>query len=70
MPCLNCGAEETIKAHLMPQAFVKEIRGEDTAHAITNSDLSAFQPSQNGRYDDAILCAPCDNKLGRDENFA
>lgn len=68
--CRNCGAEGTINAHLIPQAFIKEVRGGDTAIAMTNSNFSEFQPKQNGRYDDAILCQLCDNKLGNDENFA
>lgn len=70
MPCLNCGAEDTIKAHLIPQAFVKEVRGDDKGYALTNRDASSFQPTQNGRYDDAILCTACDNILGKDEKYA
>lgn len=70
MPCQNCGAGGTIKAHLIPQAFVKEVRGDDKGYALTNRDASSFQPSQNGRYDDAILCATCDNILGKDERYA
>jgi hypothetical protein len=70
MPCLNCGAGDTIKAHLIPQAFVKEVRGDGKGYALTTGDVSSFQPSQNGRYDDAILCAPCDNILGKDEKYA
>lgn len=70
MACANCGTERTIKAHLIPQAFAREVRGEDTAHALTNGNLSSFQPSQNGRFDDTILCADCDNALGRDEKYA
>ena len=70
MPCTNCGAQRTIKAHLIPQTFVKEIRGEDKAIAMTNGNLTHFEPTQNGRYDDAILCALCDNALGKHENYA
>ncbi|WP_016744455.1 hypothetical protein [Rhizorhabdus wittichii] len=54
----------------MPQAFVREVRGGDKGHAVTNGDISSFQPSQNGRFDDAILCGPCDNALGKDEKYA
>jgi hypothetical protein len=69
MPCANCG-EAAIKAHLIPQAFIREVRGEDKGHALTNRDISSFQPSQNGRYDDAILCSACDNALGKHEKYA
>ena len=70
MACRNCGSLATIKAHLIPQGFIREVRGDDKGHALTNRDISSFQHSQNGRYDDAILCAPCDNGLGQDENYA
>lgn len=70
MACRNCGAENTIKAHLIPQAFAREVRGDDKGHALANRDISSFQPSQNGRYDDDILCAACDNRLGLDEKYA
>jgi hypothetical protein len=70
MACRNCSAKNTIKAHLIPQGFIREVRGGDKGHALTNRDISSFQPSQNGRYDDDILCAACDNRLGQDENYA
>jgi hypothetical protein len=70
MPCKNCGTDETIRAHLIPQAFVREVRGKDKAHAIVSADLTAFKPSQNGDFDDSILCALCDNLLGKDEKYA
>jgi hypothetical protein len=70
MACLNCGADATVRAHLIPQTFVREVRGDAKGHALTNSELSSFQPSQNGRYDDAILCAACDNILGKEEKYA
>lgn len=70
MPCANCGSPRTIKAHLIPQAFIREVRVEDKGHALTDRVIGEFQPSQNGRYDDAILCAECDNRLGADEKYA
>lgn len=70
MPCANCGEIATVKAHLIPQAFAREVRGGDKQHALTDNNISSFQPSQNGRYDDSILCANCDNRLGKDEKYA
>ena len=70
MSCLGCGAEKTIRAHLIPQAFIREVRGVGKKHALGVSDLSRFEPSQNGRFDDSILCAQCDNRLGADEKYA
>ena len=70
MPCQNCSASKTIKAHLIPQAFAREVRGANKSLALTNRDLSSFQPSQNGRFDDQILCRECDNLLGKEEKYA
>lgn len=69
MPCLNCGTERTIRAHLIPQAFVQEVRGDESDHAFVLGDGS-FVPNKNGRFDPNILCQPCDGQLGQFENYA
>lgn len=68
MPCLVCGSEKTIKAHLIPRAFALEVRlNEGEKHAITNSTGDEYKTTNTGQYDDKILCAPCDGKLGQYE---
>ena len=62
--CLACGATSTIRAHLIPQAFAREIRDGDQTFAMTKGMTAAFRPIQNGLFDDTILCRECDNRLG------
>lgn len=71
MPCIQCGAENTIKAHLIPEAFVMEVktdRGEQ--HLILHERLVRPDRSNTGKYDPDILCAECDNLLGNYEGYA
>lgn len=69
MSCLWCGAEPTIKAHLIPQAFAKEVRDGDRDHALVRSD-GQFRPTKNGLFDFHLLCAQCDGHLGNHERYA
>jgi hypothetical protein len=68
--CLACGALSTIRAHLVPQAFAREVRGCDQTFALTKGITPAFRLTQNGLFDDSILCRDCDNLLGRNEKYA
>lgn len=70
MPCLQCGASKTIKAHLIPEAFVMEVksdRGEQ--HLILHEGHSNFQVSNTGFYDQNLLCSACDGVLGSYEGY-
>jgi len=67
--CLNCGASSTIRAHLIPQAFVREVRGRDTDHAVVQGASLKYRSSKNGLFDDHLLCAGCDGRLGAHENY-
>lgn len=69
MPCLNCTSHTTIKAHLIPQAFAKEVNV-GKAHAAGVTKVGRFWISQAGRFDSNILCADCDNGIGRFEAYA
>lgn len=71
--CRICGGGPTIKAHLVPECFVKEIQvgpksGEQ--HMIVHGDNGRKNASKTGRYASDILCGPCDGKLGICENEA
>ncbi|HCK0217620.1 hypothetical protein [Citrobacter freundii] len=69
MPCIKCGKNETIKAHLIPKVFCKEIQvGKMHAAGVINSNK--FTPTQSGIFDKHILCAKCDGELGELENYA
>lgn len=70
--CRICGEGPTIKAHLIPESFVKEIQVSKTSgeqHLILNAD-GTTRRSPTGWFDPDILCGPCDNKLGVYENQA
>lgn len=66
--CVCCGAERTIKAHLIPRAFATEVaskKGEK--HIITNASGAEYRTSPTGVYDDGILCAKWDGHIGQFE---
>jgi hypothetical protein len=69
--CKNCGASQTVKAHLIPEAFVMEVkanRGEQ--HLILHQSQSKPLVSNTGVYDPDLLCGACDGMLGRYEGYA
>ncbi|MEI6100152.1 MAG: hypothetical protein WCS20_18095 [Alphaproteobacteria bacterium] len=71
MACQNCGATDTIKAHLIPEAFVMEVkadRGEQLL--IIHDGQERPKVSNTGNYDPNLLCATCDGTLGRWEGYA
>lgn len=71
MACQNCGASDTIKAHLIPEAFVMEVkveRGEQLL--IVHEGQARPKVSNTGNYDPSLLCAACDGILGRWEGYA
>lgn len=71
MPCLHCGAPKTIDAHLIPKAFVMEVKTErGEQHLILHEGSARPQVSHTGVYDPSILCGDCDNILGRYEAYA
>ena len=71
--CLVCGASPTIRAHLIPESFIREIQMKPKSgeqHLIIHPDQDHKQASKTGRYAPRILCGPCDGKLGRYEEVA
>jgi hypothetical protein len=71
MACQHCGASDTIKAHLIPEAFVMEVkadRGEQLLILLEGQDRP--QVSNIGTYDPDLLCGACDGILGRWEGYA
>jgi hypothetical protein len=66
--CRLCGAHrQLIKAHIIPLSFL------DGTKPLALFDGSAESPPQRalvGPYDETILCDPCDNELGRLDEYA
>lgn len=70
MACLNCGDKKTIQAHLIPKAFVMEVkrdRGEKLL--IVYKGIERPTVSNTGLFDPAILCSACDGVLGSHEGY-
>lgn len=68
---MHCGASKTIEAHLIPKAFVMEVkssRGEQ--HLVLHKNQRRPQVSNTGIYDKDILCGECDGRLGGYEGYA
>lgn len=71
MACLICGAPKTIEAHLIPRAFVAEVKTDPgEQHLILNVGQSRPTKSHTGVYDRGILCGGCDSHLGGHEGYA
>ncbi|MBZ4401238.1 hypothetical protein [Myxococcus sp. AS-1-15] len=68
MPCLICRDSKTIKAHLIPKAFAREVQV-GKAHAVVR-DSGEYADTQSGIWDRDILCRDCDNTIGKWEGGA
>jgi hypothetical protein len=66
----NCKSQELIRSHIVPKAFARLARG-DEGHVINISPnrRPAISKYQLGSFDPAILCASCDGKLGRFDDY-
>lgn len=69
MYCVRCSEKKTIKAHLIPRVFCKEVQV-GKGHATSIKEDESFHFSQSGTFDKGILCADCDGKLGQLEEYA
>jgi hypothetical protein len=71
MTCRHCGSRETINAHLIPEAFVMEVKADrGEKHLILHEGMAKPQVSNTGVYDPNLLCGICDGILGRHEGYA
>jgi len=68
MSCVRCGEKKTIKAHLIPQVFCKEVQV-GKAHATGVGEDGKFHVTQSGTFDKEILCAKCDGILEKLEDY-
>ncbi len=70
MACRICG-EASIKAHLIPKAFVNQIKATPQAkHAVYKPGKERFETFNHGRYDPDLLCGKHDGVLGSFEGKA
>ena len=68
--CRNCGRAPTIRAHLIPRAFAQDIRDGGPDLRVGSIDQTGYGLSKAGFFDDSILCACCDGKLGAFDSYA
>jgi hypothetical protein len=62
--------DRPIKSHIIPKAFGKFIRDEGLPNIQLRWDRVGEAKPQLGEFDTEILCADCDNKLGRFDDYA
>lgn len=68
--CIRCDSTPTIRSHLIPQTFARDVRAGDNDMAVTKGSSERFRVRKNGDVERHILCASCDNLLSADENYA
>ena len=57
MPCVICGAERTVRSHIIPKAITKDLR-RGGPHAIQGSlKHDGIRKTQGGAFSDNLLCA-------------
>jgi hypothetical protein len=66
--CRNCGGP-TVRAHLIPSAFVRDLKGTAKHIYVGQAKRDGRRISQSGLIDNGILCGPCDRILGEYDNF-
>jgi hypothetical protein len=61
VPCLICGAADTVRSHILPKALIHEIK-EGAPHVVSGSRHRAgTRLSQGGNFDSNMLCAKHEN---------
>lgn len=66
--CLNTG--KLVKAHVIPEAFFREIRvGDEIPHLISDTPNNFPKRSPIGIYDKEILCSQCEPKFAQVDNY-
>jgi hypothetical protein len=68
--CRNCGGSPTIRAHLIPKAFALDIREGGPDMKVGSINQPGFKFSKAGFFDDNILCAECDGRIGVFDDYA
>jgi hypothetical protein len=70
MSCLVCGANETIRSHIIPRSLFRLTKGDRKLVARTRRGDTGWDVSQSGFYDDDILCSEHEERLGPFDDYA
>lgn len=70
--CLYCGQERTlVKAHIIPEAFFRDIRGDaSTLYFVMNEPSAHPKRAPIGLYDKQILCGQCEKAFQNVDDYA
>jgi hypothetical protein len=66
----TCTATDLCRAHIVPQGFARALSGPGGHNRAVRADGSKPANQPNGPFDTAILCAPCDRRLGTYDEYA
>jgi hypothetical protein len=70
MGCRVCGDARTVKSHIIPRAFARDVR-KDAKHVIAGSpNRSGVQRMQTGAYSEALLCDAHENATAAPDKYA
>lgn len=70
MPCLICGDTDTVKSHIIPRALFRIAKGAKPKVLRTRRGDNGWEESQSGFFDDRLLCAKHESRLGRFDDYA
>jgi hypothetical protein len=60
--------KKLIDAHIIPKGFFERIQSDEPTILVNEFDYP--RRSRQGNYDQGILCGPCDNFIGRWDQYA
>jgi len=66
--CRNCGEKKTIRAHIVPAWFGRELLR--SGKSFVELRPKSAKSKQTGLFDKEILCGVCDKKLGVYDEYA
>ena len=73
LPCKLCGEQKKlIKAHIIPKQYYRRIIHEGSKPHLLKfeiDNISNESKTQSGIYQDDLLCADCDNKIGQYDKY-
>jgi len=70
MGCLICGADATVKSHIIPKAFAHDVR-DGATHVVAGSvTAKVARTSQGGFFSDTLLCSHHEGLTAATDKYA
>jgi hypothetical protein len=70
MPCLICGATNTVKSHIIPRSLFRIQKGTRPKVVRTRRRDFGWDESQSGFFDTRLLCNDHEKQLGKFDDYA